>query len=141
METIISKNKVEELLPQKDPFVMVSFLYEFKETSISTGFEISKENLFVENNHFNESGLIENMAQSIALHTNYNFFLQDKIAPEGYIGSVKNVKIHKLPKIGETIYTNVKVLQEFMGVTLVDAVIKCNEEVIITAQMKTVLSK
>lgn len=141
MDTIITKSKVEELLPQKKPFVMVSFLYDFKETSITTGFEILKDNLFVENDEFNESGLIENMAQSIALHTNYDFFLKNKKAPTGYIGSIKNVKLIELPKVGETIKTNVQVLQEFMGVTLVDATVTCGDKEIITAQLKTVLAE
>lgn len=140
MDTLITKNKVEELLPQKKPFVMVSFLYDFQETSITTGFEILSDNLFVENGKFNESGLIENMAQSIALHTNYDFFLKNKKAPPGYIGSVKNVKLIELPKVGDTIKTEVKVLQEFMGVTLVDATVTCGDKEIISAQLKTVLS-
>tara|TARA_R110002111_G_scaffold117767_1_gene180085 strand:+ start:91 stop:516 length:426 start_codon:yes stop_codon:yes gene_type:complete len=141
MDTIITKSKVEELLPQKKPFVMVSFLYDFKETSITTGFEILEDNLFVENNEFNESGLIENMAQSIALHTNYDFFLKNKKAPTGYIGSIKNVKLLALPKVGEIIKTNVQVLQEFMGVTLVDATVTCGDKEIISAQLKTVLAE
>lgn len=141
MDTIITKSKVEELLPQKKPFVMVSFLYDFNETSVTTGFEILKDNLFVENDEFNESGLIENMAQSIALHTNYDFFLKNKKAPTGYIGSIKNVKLLELPKVGETIKTNVQVLQEFMGVTLVDATVTCGDKEIISAQLKTVLAQ
>jgi predicted hotdog family 3-hydroxylacyl-ACP dehydratase len=141
MDTLITKSKVEELLPQKKPFVMVSFLYNFNETSITTGFEILSDNLFVEDDKFNESGLIENMAQSIALHTNYDFFLKNKTAPVGYIGSIKNVKLIELPKVGETIKTDVKVLQEFMGVTLVDAVVTCGDKEIISAQLKTVLAE
>jgi predicted hotdog family 3-hydroxylacyl-ACP dehydratase len=141
METLITKSKVEELLPQKKPFVMVSFLYDFQETTITTGFEISADNLFVENDKFNESGLIENMAQSVALHTNYDFFLKNKKAPTGYIGSIKNVKLVELPSVGETITTDVKVLQEFMGVTLVDATVTCGSREIISAQLKTVLAQ
>jgi predicted hotdog family 3-hydroxylacyl-ACP dehydratase len=141
MDSLITKSKVEELLPQKKPFVMVSFLYDFKETSITTGFEILSSNLFVENDEFNESGLIENMAQSIALHTNYNFSLQNKKAPTGYIGSVKNVKLIELPKVGQIIETNVQVLQEFMGVTLVDASVTCGGKEIISAQLKTVIAE
>lgn len=141
MDTLITKSKVEELLPQKKPFVMVSYLYDFKETSITTGFKILPDNLFVEDDKFNESGLIENMAQSIALHTNYDFFLKDKKAPTGYIGSIKNVKLIELPKVGETIKTNVQVLQEFMGVTLVDATVTCGDKQIISAQLKTVLAE
>jgi predicted hotdog family 3-hydroxylacyl-ACP dehydratase len=141
METLISKVRIEELLPQKSPFVMVSALYDYQELSIVTGFEIKKDNLFIEEGRFNESGLIENIAQSIALHTNYNFFLQNKKAPVGYIGSVTNVNVFKLPRVGETIQTSVMLLQEFMGVTLVEATVTCGSEVLISAKMKTVLER
>lgn len=139
MEKILGKEKVRELLPQKNPFAMVDFLYEYSDERIVTGYEVAADNLFVEEGRFNESGMIENMAQSMALHTNYSFYLKNMQAPEGYIGSVKNVKVHALPEVGQEIRTEVDIIQEFMGVTLVHAVIKCGEKVMVSSQMKTVV--
>lgn len=141
MKTIISKEKVRELLPQKRPFAMVDFLYEYSEKNIVTGYEVEADNLFIEEGKFNESGLIENIAQSMALHTNYSYFLRNLKAPEGYIGSVKNVKIYKLPEAGEIIRTSVNIIQEFMGVTLVHSVTTCGGEILVTSQMKTVIAE
>ena len=39
--------------------------------------------------NFVESGIIEHMAQSVALHTGYQFYLRKEQAPTGYIGSIK----------------------------------------------------
>ena len=92
------------------------------------------------NNIFQESGLVEHMAQSVALYTGYQFYLKNEPAPTGYIGSIKTIQINRLPKLDEQVVTTVNVLQEFMGVTLVDIVSKVNDEVICTSQMKTVIA-
>ena len=62
-------------------------------------------------------------------------------APTGYIGSIKNIEINQLPKIGTQLRTKVEVIQEFMDVTLVMITCTSNQEVIATGEMKTVLAK
>lgn len=141
MESIIEKNKVEELLPQKFPFVMVDSLFSYEETALTSGFTIKEDNIFADNGSFAEAGLIEHMAQSVALHTGYNFFLKKEQAPTGYIGSIKEIVINQIPKINDEIVTEVKILQEFMGITLVDISTKLNGKEIAFGQMKTVLAK
>lgn len=141
MESILDKNTVEDLLPQKFPFVMVDSLFSYGETSLTSGFTIKEDNIFADNGNFAESGLIEHMAQSVALHTGYNFFLKKEQAPTGYIGSIKEIVINEIPKINDKIVTEVKILQEFMGITLVDISTKLNDKEIAFGQMKTVLAK
>jgi len=51
--------KVKELIPQKAPFVMVDELLQFTQENLRSRFKISASNLFVENNQFVESGIIE----------------------------------------------------------------------------------
>ncbi len=138
---IFNKDFVENLIPQKFPFVMVDKIYSFTETSIISGFKITKENIFVNNEVFIESGLIEHMAQSVALHTGYQFFLKKELAPTGYIGSIKDIVIKKLPKINDEIITTVSILHEFAGITLVNIITKLNDIEIAIGQMKTILAK
>lgn len=138
---LLEKNAVENLLPQKFPFVMVDKMYSFTETSLVSGLQIQNDNIFFDNNIFLEAGLIEHMAQSVALHTGYGFFLRNEIAPTGYIGSIKDIEIKKLPEINDTIQSTVTILQEFGGITLVDIVTTLNNEEIAKGQMKTVLAK
>ncbi|MBC7844905.1 MAG: hypothetical protein H7Y10_00255 [Flavobacterium sp.] len=141
MKKTLDKAFVEKLLPQKFPFVMVDKMYDYTETSLVSGFTIQKESIFFQDGNFVESGLIEHIAQSIALHTGYQFFLKNKPAPTGYIGSIKDIEIQQLPKLGDEIQTTVSILQEFAGITLVDAVTRLNNIVIANGQMKTVLAK
>lgn len=141
LKKTLDKDFVEKLLPQKFPFVMVDKMYNYTETTLISGFTIQKESIFFQDGNFVESGLIEHIAQSIALHTGYQFFLKNEPAPTGYIGSIRDIEIRQLPKLGDEIQTTVSILQEFAGITLVDAVTKLNDIVIAAGQMKTVLAK
>ncbi|WP_394758590.1 hypothetical protein [Flavobacterium sp.] len=144
METsnaIFEKEFVENLLPQKFPFVMVDKMYSYTEASLVSGLKIQSDNIFYHNGSFVEAGLVEHMAQSVALHTGYQFYLKQEPAPTGYIGSIKDIVIKELPKLNDEILTTVSILQEFGGITLVDIVTKLNGIEIATGQMKTVLAK
>jgi len=141
MESMLEKSLVQELIPQKTPFVMIDKMLAFAENTITAGLTIGFDNIFVENGKFNESGIVEHMAQSVALYTGYQFYLKNEPAPTGYIGSVKDVVILELPLPGEELVTEVNIIQEFMGVTLVDIITKRNNIQIASSQMKTVLAQ
>jgi predicted hotdog family 3-hydroxylacyl-ACP dehydratase len=141
IKPILDKEAVENLLPQKFPFVMVDKMFSFDETSLVSGLKIQSENIFSENGIFLEAGLIEHMAQSVALHTGYAFFLKQEKAPTGYIGSIKQIDIKKLPDVNDEIQSTITIIQEFAGITLVDIVTTLNNEEIANGQMKTVLAK
>ncbi|WP_185207108.1 MULTISPECIES: hypothetical protein [Chryseobacterium] len=130
---------VESLIPQRFPFVMVNSISEYSESHLISGFEIKEDNIFVQNGIFQASGLIEHQAQSVALHTGYKFYLLGKEAPTGYIGAIKTFEAYTLPKLGDTLTSEVSIINEMMGVTLVDIVTKLNDEVIAKSQMKTVV--
>lgn len=140
-DTVFEKDFVERLLPQKFPFVMVDKMFSYTETEIVSGLKIQEENIFFHKGILVESGLIEHMAQSVALHTGYEFFLKQEIAPTGYIGSIKNIEIKELPKLHDEIKTTVTILQRFGGITLVDIVTTLQDVKIAFGQMKTVLAK
>jgi predicted hotdog family 3-hydroxylacyl-ACP dehydratase len=135
------KDFVATLIPQRFPFVMVDKLYSFTETELVSGFTIQENTVFFQKNCLAESGLIEHMAQSVALHTGYQFFLRKEQAPTGYIGSIKAIEIQKVPKLHDEIRTTVSILQEFAGITLVDILTTLNDVEIARGQMKTVLAK
>ncbi|NMH27689.1 hypothetical protein [Flavobacterium silvaticum] len=132
---------VGNLIPQKTPFVMVDKLLSFTETSIEAGLDISAENIFANHGHFAEAGLVEHMAQTVALHTGYQFYLRKEQAPTGYIGSITSLEIHSLPPVYSTLISRAEILQEFAGITLVDVTTSCNGVEIAKGQLKTVLAK
>jgi len=132
---------IKSLIPQKFPFVMVDTLVSFNETEVISSYKIEETNIFYDGSVFTESGLIENMAQTVALHTGYDFFIKNKQAPTGYIGSVKKVTIAVSPLLNEVITTKATILQEFMGVTMVSIkVFNSKGEEIASSEMKTVIA-
>ena len=57
-----------ELIPQRNPFVMVDKLLSATETTAHTSFEIKAGNILLNNGFFSEAGLVENIAQTAAAH-------------------------------------------------------------------------
>ena len=137
---ITDKAFVENLIPQKKPFVMIDTLISFSEKTIEAGLKVIENNIFFNDGAFQEAGLIEHMAQTVALHTGYDFYLKNKEAPVGYIGSINSIEIERLPTIEENLETTVEILQEFGSITLVQIEVKINGEKIASGQMKTVLA-
>jgi len=138
---LIARELVGTLIPQRAPIVMVDALYQFGDDFIEAGLSIKSDNLCVANEYMQEPGIIEHMAQAVALHTGYAYYLKEQAAPTGYIGSIKKIEITQLPKVGDQLITRAQILHEFMGVTLVELTTTCNDILIATGQMKTVLAQ
>lgn len=133
---------IKELLPQRDPFIMVGQLlyFDMEKTLVKT--IITENNLFVDNGFFTQEGLIENIAQTCAVRIGYiNKYILKKAIQIGFIGAIKNLKIFRLPEIGETIVTKINVVEEIFGMILVNAVIKSGEETITEAEMKIAIKE
>lgn len=137
---ITDKNEILTLIPQRTPIVMVDALWEYTPTEGVAGLTVAPNNLFVQQGIFLESGLIEHIAQSIALHKGYYYYLNGKPAPMGYIGAIKNIEIQSLPKVGDTLKTHITIQQEFMEVTLVTMQTFIGDTLIAQGEMKTVLA-
>ncbi|MUH35349.1 hypothetical protein D9O36_05810 [Zobellia amurskyensis] len=139
-ETITDKEFLQNLIPQKPPFVMVGKLLEYSDKKIVSGLIVPEDNIFVFENRFMAPGLIENMAQTVALHTGYKYYLAKKPAPTGYIGAIKKATVNALPFVGQELETTVEILHDIMGITMVSAVVTCEGIVLATSEMKTALA-
>ncbi len=137
---ILDQDFILDLIPQKFPFVMVDKLYDFTENQIISGLTITNDNIFTSNGFFNAPGLIENMAQTVAMHKGYTYYLKNESAPVGYIGAIKKAEILEMPKVGQELRTTVNILHDIMGVTLVEATIFCENRLIAQSEIKTVLA-
>ena len=137
----INPEFIKELIPQREPIIMVDAILEYEESKVVGGLTVSEDCIFVENNTLKEPGILEHMAQTVALYTGYEYYLKNMQAPVGYIGSMKNVEILQLPKIGEKLVTSATILHEIMGVTLVNIETKVDEKIIAFGEMKTVIAE
>ena len=139
MKTLLTKSQVENLLPQKAPFAMVDGLVEINREVFST-LKIVEDNLLVSRNRFSEAGLLEFMAQSIAVSSAFMEEAQ-KEAKVGFIGAIRKAEIVALPEVGTQIFGKVEKQYEAIGIQLAKVeVFNSSEELLAWAQIKTVLS-
>ena len=128
---------IHELLPQQEPFVMIDKLVHFDETLTVTETEIRASNIFVDDNYFSASGVMENIAQTCAARIGYvNKYILKKGVQLGFIGAVRNFEVLALPRVGQTIVTHVKVLENVFGMTLAEAYIESAGEVLVKTEIK-----
>jgi len=134
---------IKKLIPQKDPFVMIDKLLHFDADKVISGLKVTSDNILTSGDFFTEGGLVENMAQSIALHRGYRGYInqgKDKKPKTGFIGSIKHATIHKLPKVGTELITTVKIIAEIMQVSLVEIEVNDAEgNLIASSEMKTII--
>ena len=116
---------------------MVSQLVHFDMVRTITELLVSDENIFVENGRLSATGLTEHIAQTCAARIGYiNKYILLKGIQIGVIGAIRDLNIHRLPLVGETITTTLDVLEDIFGMTLIQAVATVGDETIATTQMK-----
>jgi predicted hotdog family 3-hydroxylacyl-ACP dehydratase len=126
------------LIPQKPPFVMVDKLLYCNPKTTKTALTVREENIFCDQGVLAEAGLIENIAQTCATLGSdvNNSELGNSRVKIGFIGSIRNLEITRLPKIGETIVTQVNLIEEVFQISLVHATVYMGDEVIASGEMK-----
>lgn len=139
-EKKISEIPMQELIPQRPPFVMVDRLTAFDPVVTRTELAIGDDNIFVENGFLTASGVTENIAQTCAARMGYINLMNSQTVKLGFIGAIRNLEIHRLPRAGETIETTIEVREEVFGMTLVDAAVYAGSGLIATSEMKIALS-
>ncbi len=127
---------ISDLIPQRNPIVMVDKLCSASPAGATTSLFISSTNMFCHQGHIAEAGIIEHMAQSASAMAGYNCKVAGKPAPVGFIGEVKKFTLNFLPKIEETMETTINVVSEAMGITLISASTSVGGVVAASCQMK-----
>ena len=129
------------LIPQRPPFVLVDRILSCDEVTTVTEFKVCDGCLLQDSGILQPWGMIENIAQSCAARIGYRSRQAGGEVKIGVIGSVSDMAIAGLPKIGETITTTITVLEEVLNLTLISAEIcsKVSSEILATAKMKIAL--
>ncbi|MCD9574644.1 ABC transporter permease [Flavobacterium soyae] len=100
---------------------MVDLILDIDANFVETTFLIKEDNIFIQNNVFIEAGLIENTAQTCSSIVGKKYFFDEdgteneNVNVIGFISALKNVKIHSLPKVGDTIITKANLVSKFAG--------------------------
>lgn len=132
---LADKSQVTDYIPQRPPMVMVDGLLDHTSTSCTSCFKIETENVFCKNGLFHEPGLIENIAQTAALHSGYMAKSQNTEINKGFIGAVKRLKINELAKVNDTLTTTISILNQVMSAAIVKGVVHINDKLIAVCEM------
>jgi predicted hotdog family 3-hydroxylacyl-ACP dehydratase len=125
------------LLPQRLPFIVVDRLIYFDMNRVETQLMVREDNLFCEDGVLIESGIVENIAQTCAARMGYiNTYISQESVKLGYLGSIRNLEILTLPKVGQIVQTRVDVVEEVFQLTLVKAVVKVGDAIVAKCEMK-----
>ena len=114
-------------IPQRPPFVFIDTIEEVDEKGARTRYTISDACPLLMDGILPLSGLMENAAQTCATMGEGTVM---------YIGEVKQMEVTRFPKVGETVCTDARVMQEWLNILLVECTTQVNDETIATATLK-----
>lgn len=137
---ILDTKSVQDLIPQKNPFVMVGELITAEDNKLETNFIVRDDNVMVENGEFSTPGLIENIAQTCATGFGYIAKQNGEEPKVGFIGSISKLKAHKNPKVGQQINTIIEVVTTFANITLIKGTNYVDGETLVECEMKIVIT-
>ncbi len=114
----VSKLDISKFLPHRSPFLMVDKVLSIGEKHVSTSFQIKENNVFVENNLFNEIGLVECAAQTCSSIVGKSYFEDDDLEGLGtkligFISTIKSVQLYACAKVGATIKADARLVSRF----------------------------
>jgi predicted hotdog family 3-hydroxylacyl-ACP dehydratase len=138
---MIDGESILSLIPQKPPFVMVEDLLFSDDNITKTSFTVQADNVFVIDGEFSEAGLMENMAQTAAAGSGNMARIENRPVATGYIGQVKNLEVFALPKIGDVLFTEIKIEVQVFDAGIVSGKVWCNDEVIAQCEMKIFINQ
>lgn len=97
---------------------MVDTIVHIDAESVTAEFEILPDCIFVKNEVFSETGLIENAAQACSAIVGQSYFEVDDLEGKGnkvigYISAIKKIAIFQLPRVNEILITKAKLVSRF----------------------------
>jgi len=126
---------VLKLIPQKPPMAMVDGLIWNDANKTTSQLKLNTANIFCKSGFFQEAGIIENIAQTAALHSGYLAKKSGKKPKTGFIGSIKRLTIFELPKDSDTLETTISILHELMNATVIKGEVFVNKKLMAEGEM------
>ncbi len=133
---LIGSENIENFIPQKHPFVLMSDIDEWNEKFTIGSFTIPADHILVENGKLTEEGLVEHMAQTAAVSSGYTSHKNNTPVPVGFIGQIKTLKIHSLPTALSTIKTKMEHIHQVGPISVIQCTCTLNEELLAECEMK-----
>jgi predicted hotdog family 3-hydroxylacyl-ACP dehydratase len=118
-DLLIDIEQITQFIPHRDPFVMVDNLLEYSPEQVVSSFLIRPNNILVTDGYFQEAGIIENIAQTVALRSGYEATQQNLPPRVGFIAAIKDFKLFNLVPVGQEIITTATVTHNMGDILII----------------------
>jgi 3-hydroxyacyl-[acyl-carrier-protein] dehydratase len=138
---LVSKASLHLYIPHRAPFVMIDNLVSVSPEKFESDLFVNEDNILVENGFFQESGLIENIAQTCA--ASFGFLESQGGGPPkiGYIGAVSKLEVFELPAVNSVIRTVVTPMHQLGNIYLVKGESFLEGRILLGCEMKIVVTQ
>jgi predicted hotdog family 3-hydroxylacyl-ACP dehydratase len=114
-----SQYDILDLIPQRPPMVMIDHLVHSEEMTAGGKLLITASNILCHDGHLLEAGIVEFIAQTAAAWTGYKQLSIGQEVRLGFIGSVKNLVVYRLPAVDSEIESELVLDSEVLGYTII----------------------
>jgi len=132
---------IEKYIPQRKPFLLVDNIVNILNDSLVTSFMVDENHVLCKDGIFQESGIIENIAQSAAVMEGYNAVVHNKNIRLGFIGAVKCLEIYDKIISGSTLNTMVKEINDVIGVKIISGEVRVDNKLVAKCNMQIYLKE
>jgi 3-hydroxyacyl-[acyl-carrier-protein] dehydratase len=133
---LANRHNITQFIPQRFPIVMVHDLVEASDSHAVTRLLVEGDNVFVTEGNFAEPGMVENIAQTAAVHIGYQCFKKNIPIPIGYIAAIRALDVKKLPAIGTTVTTTVRITNKVLDLTVAEGKVEMDGEILCSCEMR-----
>ena len=138
---IVAKDAITDYIPHRAPFVMVDNLVSATRERFESDFTVTDDNVLVQDGFFQETGLIEHIAQTCAASFGYLDREGGGEPKIGFIGAVSKVLVTELPPVDSTIRTVVTPLHQLGNIYLVKGESFLDGRILLGCELKIVVSE
>jgi 3-hydroxyacyl-[acyl-carrier-protein] dehydratase len=133
---LANRHNITQFIPQRFPIVMVHDLVEATDSHAVTRLLVEEDNVFVSEGSFAEPGMVENIAQTAAVHIGYQCFKKKVPIPIGYIAAIRALHVKNLPEVGKTLTTTVRITNKVLDLTVAEGKVEMDGEVLCSCEMR-----
>ena len=128
--------EIPDLIPQRQPMVMIDQLTHAGENFARGRLFIKTSNVFCQNGHLEEAGIVEFITQTAAAYKGYQQLSARKKVKQGFLGLIKNLTIHSLPTVNTEIQSEIIIEEELLGYTIITGRVFQDNAVIAEGEMR-----
>ncbi|TLV03561.1 hypothetical protein [Dyadobacter luticola] len=137
---LVPKEAITQYIPHREPFIMIDNLISATTERFESDLFVKEDNVLVENGFLQESGLIENIAQTCAASFGYLDREGEGEPKVGFIGAISKLEVFGLPTVNSTIQTVVTPMHQLGNIYLVKGESFMEGRILLGCEMKIVVT-